>query len=66
MDAFSRLSEYAREADPMPFFLWLRFLTLQRLQIVHRHYLEAKARDAARDVSIQGAGGPGVSSLALT
>jgi len=65
MDAFSRLSEYARKADPMPFFLWLRFLTLQRLQIVHRHYLGAKARDAARDVSIQCVDGPGASSLAL-
>ncbi len=38
---------------------------MQRLQIVHRHYLGTKARDATRDVSIQGAGGPGASSLAL-
>jgi hypothetical protein len=29
----------------MPFFLWLRFLTAQKLLVLHRHHLGTKARD---------------------
>ena len=47
LEATERRPEYARQPDPMPPFLWLRFLTLQRLQIVHRQQLGTKSRDAA-------------------
>jgi RNA polymerase sigma-70 factor (ECF subfamily) len=36
----------------MPFFLWLRFITMQKLFQLHRRHLGTKARDAAREVSI--------------
>ncbi len=36
----------------MPPFLWLRFLTMQRLQALHRLHLGAKGREASREVSI--------------
>ncbi len=65
LEAFNRLSQYAREPDPMPFVLWLRFLALQRLQIIHRQHLGTRARDAARDVAIGDADWPGASSAEL-
>jgi RNA polymerase sigma factor (sigma-70 family) len=45
--------------------LWLRFLTLQRLQLVHRRQLGTKARDASRVVSIHGGTYPAATSSAL-
>ncbi len=65
LEATERRPEYARQPDPMPPFLWLRFLTLQRLQIVHRQQLGTKSRDAGRDVSINTATFPAASSAAL-
>src|SRR5690242_957998 len=38
LEAAERFAEYARDPD-MPFFLWLRFLTAQRLLILHRRHL---------------------------
>src|SRR5262249_51526097 len=55
---------YLRDAD-MPFFLWLRFLTAQRLLILHRRHLGARARDASRDVSLYRGAMPEASSAAL-
>jgi RNA polymerase sigma-70 factor (ECF subfamily) len=51
IDAARRLSEYA-QAPSMPFFIWLRQLTGQRLIEQHRYHLRTQARDASRDVSI--------------
>ena len=51
VDAARRLPEYT--VDPaMPPFLWLRFLTAQRLVTLHRIHLGVKARDAGREVSL--------------
>jgi RNA polymerase sigma-70 factor, ECF subfamily len=52
LEATGRLADYARQEEPMPPFLWLRFLTLQRLQISHRKHLGTRSRDAGREVSI--------------
>ena len=49
----------------MPLFLWLRFLTGQRIQILHRRHLGTQARDAGREVSIYGGALPEASSAAL-
>jgi RNA polymerase sigma-70 factor, ECF subfamily len=65
LEATERRPEYARHSDPMSPFLWLRFLTLQRLQIVHRQQLGTKSRDAGREVSINTATFPAASSAAL-
>jgi RNA polymerase sigma-70 factor (ECF subfamily) len=64
LEAFQRFPDYARAPD-MPFFLWLRFLTAQRLLILHRRHLAAQARDAGREVSLDGGGMPEASSAAL-
>src|SRR5436190_17144382 len=51
LDVANRAAEYA--ANPtMPFFLWLRFLTGQRLLMVRRQHLGAKMRAAGQEVSL--------------
>ncbi len=65
LEATERRPEYARGPDPMPPFLWLRFLTLQCLQIAHRRHLGAWARDAGRDISIHAPASPAASSAAI-
>jgi RNA polymerase sigma-70 factor, ECF subfamily len=64
IDASARLPEYARQPD-MPFFLWLRFLTGQRLVRVHRQHLGAEMRDVAREVSLYRGALPAATSAAL-
>lgn len=51
IDAARRLGEYV-EKPALPFFLWLRFLTGQRLMEQHRRHLGAKARDVGREISL--------------
>jgi RNA polymerase sigma-70 factor, ECF subfamily len=64
VDFATRADEYAK--DPaMPFFLWLRFLTGQRLQLLHRHHLGAQMRDAGREVSIHRGAMPQATSVSL-
>jgi RNA polymerase sigma-70 factor, ECF subfamily len=51
LDVAHRAAEYA--ANPaMPVYLWLRFLTGQRLLALHRYHLGAQMRDAGLEVSI--------------
>jgi len=49
IEALKRLPHFEAEPD-VPFFVWLRTVTEQRLIEVHRHHLGAKARNAAREV----------------
>jgi len=65
VEAVRRLPEYVREQSPMPLFLWLRFLTAQTLQAMHRRHLGAQARDAGREISISGGRLPPATSAAL-
>ncbi len=54
LEALKRVPHF--QADPeVPFFIWLRTVTMQRLIDVHRAHLGAQARDAAREVRL----GPG-------
>jgi RNA polymerase sigma-70 factor (ECF subfamily) len=46
-----RLADYA-QGRPMPFYLWLRLGTCQKLTDVHRHHLRAQRRDAAQEISL--------------
>jgi RNA polymerase sigma-70 factor (ECF subfamily) len=64
LDAARRAADYA--ANPtMPFFLWLRWLTGQRLLMVHRQHLGAKMRDAGQEVSLYRGALPQASSVSL-
>jgi RNA polymerase sigma-70 factor (ECF subfamily) len=53
LEASLRLPEYLRN-PAMPFFLWLRFLTRQKLLVLRRFHLEAEKRDAGREVFLSG------------
>ena len=64
LEVATRLPEYLRQPS-MPFFLWLRFLTGQKLLELHRHHLGAQMRDAGREVSLHHGSLPEVSSAAL-
>jgi RNA polymerase sigma-70 factor (ECF subfamily) len=64
LDIARRLPEYV--ANPaMPFYLWLRFLTGQRLIDLHRQHLGAKMRDAGQEVSLYRGALPQASSVSL-
>jgi RNA polymerase sigma-70 factor (ECF subfamily) len=64
LEAVSRLSEYVQQPT-MPFFLWLRFLTSQKLLELHRRHFGTKMRDLGREVSLNPGGLPQTTSAAL-
>ena len=64
LEAWHRLPEYLRQPT-MPFFLWLRFLTGQKVLALHRHHLRREMRDAGREVSLYRGALPEASSAAL-
>src|SRR5438128_1659539 len=49
IDFARRFPQYAVEGG-MPFYLWLRQITGQKLIDLHRHHLGAKMRDANQEV----------------
>ncbi len=64
LEAAQRIAEYLRNPK-MPFGLWLRFLTGQKLAAMHRRHLGTEARDAAREVSLYRGAMPEASSACL-
>lgn len=51
LEVRERLPSY--RADPkMPFYVWVRFLTLQKLLQVRRRHVEVKQRDSRREVRL--------------
>jgi RNA polymerase sigma-70 factor (ECF subfamily) len=64
IDLAQKLPDYARK-PAMPFFLWLRLVTGERLLRVHRQHLGAAMRDAGREVSLRQGGLPQASSVSL-
>lgn len=64
LDAARRLPEYVK-SPTIPFFLWLRSLTAQRLIDLHRQHLGAKMRDAGQEVHLPYGAYPPASSLSL-
>jgi RNA polymerase sigma-70 factor, ECF subfamily len=64
LDLSKRMPEYA--ANPViPFFLWLRLLTGQRLLALHRRHLGAQMRNAGHEVSLHHGALPQASSVSL-
>ncbi len=67
-DAYVEIARRAGEyfAEPtMPPFLWLRFLTSQTLQALHRHHLKVQMRDAGQEVSLRRRATPQANSACL-
>jgi RNA polymerase sigma-70 factor (ECF subfamily) len=64
LEASKRLPDYLRDR-PLPFFLWLRHITGQKLIDVHRRHLGAKMRDVGCEVSLHRGAMPAASSASL-
>ena len=64
LDVARRSREYADQPD-MPVYLWLRFLTAQRLLALHRHHLQAQKRDAGQEIVLHRGVMPQASSVSL-
>lgn len=65
VDASKQLERYLEDV-PMPPFLWLRFLTGERLMATHRRHLGAKMRDAKQEVPLRIHARPDVRSESLS
>jgi RNA polymerase sigma-70 factor (ECF subfamily) len=67
-EAFLEISkgfaDYVRQPT-MPFFLWLRHVTAQKLIAAHRHHLGTQMRDAGQEVSLYRGVLPQASSVSL-
>jgi len=64
LDAVRRLPEYVQNPE-VSFYIWLRYLTAQRLAEQHRRHLGAKARTADREISLYHGALPETTSAAL-
>jgi RNA polymerase sigma-70 factor (ECF subfamily) len=64
LEVSRKLADYLRDPK-LPFFLWLRLLTGQKLALAHRQHLGVQARDAGREVSLYRGAYPTASSAAL-
>jgi RNA polymerase sigma-70 factor (ECF subfamily) len=64
LEASAHLTGYLQDPK-LPFFLWLRLLTAQKLALAHRQHLGVQARDARREVSLHRGASPQASSAAL-
>jgi RNA polymerase sigma-70 factor (ECF subfamily) len=51
LDVARRVGEYLADAA-VPFYVWLRFLTLQRMRALQRTHLGAQMRDVSQEVSL--------------
>lgn len=50
--AAQRLAEYQRSSDPLPAFVWLRFLAVQKTIELNRIHVGVAARSVEREISI--------------
>jgi RNA polymerase sigma-70 factor (ECF subfamily) len=64
LDVSKRLGEYVQNPD-VPFYLWLRYLTGQKLVDLHRYHLGVKMRNAGQEVSLYRGALPQASSISL-
>jgi RNA polymerase sigma-70 factor (ECF subfamily) len=65
LDLAEKLPDYSSKRAEIPFFLWLRLVTGERLLRVHRQHLGTAMRDAGREVSLHRGGLPQASSVSL-
>jgi RNA polymerase sigma-70 factor (ECF subfamily) len=64
LTASVQLAQYLKQQN-LPFALWLRLVTGQKLIELHRNHLGTKARDARRQISLDRGAFPAASSVAL-
>jgi len=64
VEAMQRADTHAAKPD-VPFFVWVRFLAIQKLAQAHRRHLGAQKRDVRRETRLAGLGDPEASSIAM-
>jgi RNA polymerase sigma-70 factor (ECF subfamily) len=64
LDIARRAEDY-RANPSMPVFLWLRWITGQKLMALHRKHLGAQMRSAGQEVSLHGGALPLASSISI-
>jgi len=64
IECAKRFGEYQKNSS-MPLYLWVRFLTFQKLIDLHRHHLGTKIRDASQEVALYRGALPQASSVLL-
>jgi RNA polymerase sigma-70 factor (ECF subfamily) len=64
IEAMRALPRYL-EDPKLPFFIWLRWLTGRTLQVLHRKHLGVYAREAGREVRLDGFALPEATSAAM-
>jgi RNA polymerase sigma-70 factor (ECF subfamily) len=64
LEICQKLTAYLHERK-VPFYLWLRLMTGQKLALTHRQHLGVQARDADREISLYRGALPEASSAAL-
>ena len=64
LEISSRLDDYLRDPS-MPFQLWIRFITGQKLIGLYRYHIGTQKRDARRQVPIAPGGAPEASTVAM-
>lgn len=64
LEASRRWEDYQRSTD-VPLYVWLRFLTIQKLAELHRRHLRWKMRSVSREVPLQAGFLPEASSALL-
>lgn len=64
LEVSQRLDEYLQDPK-IPFFLWVRHVTGQKLIDVHRRHLGTKKRDATMDISLHRGALPAADSVSL-
>ena len=64
LEAAKRLPDYLAN-QPLPFFLWLRHITGEKIIDVHRRHLGARMRNAGQEISLHRGPMPAASSASL-
>lgn len=64
IDLANQLPDY-KEKSKLPFFVWVRWITGQRLAKVHHFHLDAEKRNAAREMTLYRGRMPQATSMAL-
>ena len=64
VDLAKQLEGYLEKPD-LPFYVWMRWLTGQRLAKVHRYHLDAAKRDASQEIALYRGHLPQATSFAL-
>ena len=64
VDILRRVGEYIASPD-VPFFIWLRYLTLQKLNQIHEKHIKARSRSVADEFELHAKMIPNATSLAI-